>query len=627
MKDILSIIVPTYNRKKFVIDAIESVLKQTYRPLEIIVVDDCSTDGTREYLKEKYLKNDVVKLYVNGTNSGSGLSRKLGYNKANGDYLVFLDSDDYYIDRHFFENAIKLLKNRENISFVSSSSVIEYVDRNKKEKNIMNVIGEVENSDYLLHFQQEYKKSSSTFTTVFRKESLERANITDVNMLNDASIYLRALLSGNAYILKSVSGVYRIHSNNLSSHLNAQFIIENLLEKKKIYEEIKRRKLIDNPEEWLKKQVLLTASYFTDCSDVNKEELKKLIYWCKNNINREVSNMLTTYKDKKKKIFIMAYARKNVGDDLFVKMILERYPKTDFFMKINHEEFVDNLSKHSNLHILKGADTDDELYEMNVQEYDGYLYIGGSIFMEGGKVYNLSPKFHDFVKRCKESNKPFFYISSNYGPYQTNTYFELSKANFADCTDICFRDKYSYNLFEGIKSVRYAPDYAFTYQMKKNKKIKNSIGISVINVTKKNDLEVKQQSYVKMLVKNIKEYIEKNYKIYLFSFCEYEGDEITIDAILKEFKGNDNVIPVRYDGNIEEFLDIYGKMEYMICGRFHAMILSCVCRQKMLITSYSDKIDNVVKDLSLNIPIIRLETIEERQTMMLDKFVLPTEKK
>ena len=93
-------------------------------------------------------------------------------------------------------------------------------------------------------------------------------------------------------------------------------------------------------------------------------------------------------------------------------------------------EYLDILARYNNLHILYGKDTDEELYNSDINEYDAFVYIGGSIFMEGGSSYNLSEKFYDFVKRCKENNKPFCYISCNYGPYQTQEYFNLSRRNF-----------------------------------------------------------------------------------------------------------------------------------------------------------------------------------------------------
>ena len=322
-----------------------------------------------------------------------------------------------------------------------------------------------------------------------------------------------------------------------------------------------------------------------------------------------------------KKIFLMAYARKNLGDDLFIKMLLERYPMNDFYMKINNYDFLDKLDKYDNLHVLIGNDTDEELYKSDLNEYDAYIYIGGSIFIEGGKVYNLSEKFFDFVSRCKINNKPFCYVSCNYGPYQTQEYFELSKKDFRECTDICFRDKYSYQLFKDIKSVRYAPDYAFSYKMQERTKIPNSIGISVIDLGIRNDLRENQEQYIKFLINNIKEYIEMGKKVYLYSFCKYEGDENTIDNILNKFYNNSHVISVKYNGNVDDFMELYSKMEYMICARFHAMILSCVARQKMYIMSYSKKIDNVIDDLNLDLPVIHFSEIKENIKLNLNHFV------
>ena len=328
-----------------------------------------------------------------------------------------------------------------------------------------------------------------------------------------------------------------------------------------------------------------------------------------------------------KKVFILAYARKNLGDDLFIKMLLEKYSKINFYIKAKESKFLDWLGKYKNLHILIGEDTDEELYKMRVEEYDAYVYIGGSIFMEGGKVYNLSSKFYDFVKRCKEKNIPFCYISSNYGPYQTQEYFDLSRKNFQSCTDICFRDKYSYDLFKDIKSVRYAPDFAFSYNLKEKNKISNSIGISIINLEIRKDLKQFAQNYYDFLIYNIKQYLQQGNTVYLYSFCEYEQDEIIIDKILKEFKNNSNVIGIRYNGDIDKFLDMYSKMEYMICSRFHAMVLSCIARQKIFVLSYSKKIDNVIHDLELNLPISYFDEIDLNTEITKKEFVSIEEEK
>lgn len=321
-----------------------------------------------------------------------------------------------------------------------------------------------------------------------------------------------------------------------------------------------------------------------------------------------------------KKVFIMAYARKNLGDDLFIKMLLDKYKEVAFYIKVKQDEFLNKHKQYQNLHVLEGEDTAEELYKMNVEEYDAYVYIGGSIFMEGGKVYNLTSKFYDFVKRCKEKQKPFCYISSNYGPYQTEEYFNLSRKNFKACTDICFRDQYSYHLFKDISSVRYAPDFAFSYPLKKQEKIKNSIGISVIDLGIRNDLEEKKNKYVELLIHHIEKYIQLGNTVYIYSFCEYEGDEVTLNKILETFKNNRKIIGIRYDGDIDKFLNLYSKMEYMICARFHAMILSTIARQKMFMISYSNKIDYVIEDLNLALPVIHFQDLSDDMTMNLEDF-------
>lgn len=321
-----------------------------------------------------------------------------------------------------------------------------------------------------------------------------------------------------------------------------------------------------------------------------------------------------------KKVFVMAYLRKNFGDDLFVKMLLEKYKNIDFYIKSDKYEYVDVLDRYENLHVLYGKDTDEELYNLDVNEYDAYVYIGGSIFMEGGSSYNLSEKFYDFVKRCKENNKPFCYISCNYGPYQTQEYFELSQKDFKECTDICFRDLYSYNLFSDIETVRYAPDFAFSYNTPKVEKQKDTVGITVINLNIRNDLKDKNDDYMKFLERNIKNYISEGKDVFLFSFCKEEGDEEAIEAILKMFPNESHIHVVKYEGDIDKFLNTYNLMEYMICARFHAMILSSIVMQKIYIMSYSKKIDRVIEDLNLNYPALHINELENNYDLSLEDF-------
>ncbi len=103
----VSIIIPTYNRKSYVVETINSVLCQTYQSIEIIVVDDGSTDNTRDSLQE-FIEDKKI-TYLWQKNAGRSSARNLGAKIANGSYLLFLDSDDILVETAI-ENLLLLTK-------------------------------------------------------------------------------------------------------------------------------------------------------------------------------------------------------------------------------------------------------------------------------------------------------------------------------------------------------------------------------------------------------------------------------------------------------------------------------------------------------------------------------------
>ena len=264
------------------------------------------------------------------------------------------------------------------------------------------------------------------------------------------------------------------------------------------------------------------------------------------------------------------------------------------------------------------------------EEYNAYIYIGGSIFMEGGKVYNLDSQCNNFIKKCYEKKIPFFYISSNFGPYKTQEYFDLARDTYKYCKDICFRDMYSYELFKDIPTVRYAPDLIFNFENINESNIKkDTIGISVIDMSIREKLRQYEKTYIKCMIQNIIDYIQQGKIVYLFSFCKEENDERTIEIIKKHIpiKYRNKLRIVHYDGNIKEFINIYKSIEYMVCCRFHATVLSIALNQKMYLLSYSKKIDNVIQDLSLIERYSKIESLEENTKFELADFKKVEEKK
>ena len=317
-------------------------------------------------------------------------------------------------------------------------------------------------------------------------------------------------------------------------------------------------------------------------------------------------------------IYLMAYARNNLGDDLFVKKLLLKYPKVNFFIDIEDIKYAESLKNIKNITVnYKKRD----LSKIDIEKYNAIVYIGGSIFMENRTGMQKLEELNKFIKNTKNKNVPFFYISSNFGPYTTNEYLKLAKDTFSYCEDVCFRDKYSYNLFKDIDTARYAPDLILSYNMEgKEEKQKDTVGISVIDLKIRNEIKSFENKYLEMLKNNIEDYQRLGKKVYLFSFCKYEGDEDTINKIVSMVDDKENLEIVKYDGNIEKFLEIYSKMEYMLSSRFHSMILSAKLKQKVLVLSYSDKIDNVIEDMKFPFKIKRFNKNLNEESFDLNQF-------
>ncbi len=93
---LVSVIMPAFNSEAYIRQAIDSVLMQTYQNLELLVVDDCSSDGTVGIVEEYQKKDNRVRLFLNSSNSGAAKTRNVAIEKAAGRWIAFLDSDDFW---------------------------------------------------------------------------------------------------------------------------------------------------------------------------------------------------------------------------------------------------------------------------------------------------------------------------------------------------------------------------------------------------------------------------------------------------------------------------------------------------------------------------------------------------
>lgn len=129
MNTLVSILIPVFNREHLVGESIESALNQTYRNIEVIVVDNCSTDNTWQVLQQYASSDDRIRLFRNKENIGPVLNWKRCVNEAKGEYVKILFSDDL-ISSNYIEENLKLF-NRD-VAFVLSG--IQLFGKEKKDR-------------------------------------------------------------------------------------------------------------------------------------------------------------------------------------------------------------------------------------------------------------------------------------------------------------------------------------------------------------------------------------------------------------------------------------------------------------------------------------------------------------
>ena len=173
---LVSIIKPAFNASKTIFESINSVQSQTYQNLEMIIIDDGSTDNTKDIITP-FLSDYRIK-YLRQLNSGPSIARNYGINNAKGKYLAFLDSDDIW-NSEKLKNQLEIFK-KSNFGLVCSNMAI--IDENK------NIISEKHNdpsSKYNNFSEKEwielYKISENTFVeeTEELKQKSAGAGLTD----------------------------------------------------------------------------------------------------------------------------------------------------------------------------------------------------------------------------------------------------------------------------------------------------------------------------------------------------------------------------------------------------------------------------------------------------------------
>ena len=233
---LVSILIPVYNRRDMAIEAIECALEQDYETIEIIVGDNCSTDGTYEQLKEKYKKNSKVVLFRNDYNLGPVGNWEQCLSKAKGTYIKILWSDDL-MTPDYISKAVKMLNDNPSAAFAMSTvkifSNISELGPNRINNlqihyKLKNKSGVYKGCEFLnASFGCPGKTPVSPGCAIFRKDKLRIIgnipnNMGYVHKKNgagpDVLMFLEALASGEKFIfINEPLSFFRGHADSIST--------------------------------------------------------------------------------------------------------------------------------------------------------------------------------------------------------------------------------------------------------------------------------------------------------------------------------------------------------------------------------------------------------------------------
>ncbi|PPR53565.1 MAG: Chondroitin synthase [Alphaproteobacteria bacterium MarineAlpha5_Bin6] len=215
MHNKVSIIIPAFNKYELTRITINSILNQTYKNIEIILVDDGSTDFTYK-LKEEF--NDSIK-YIYTKNNGASAARNIGILESKGDYLAFIDCDDIY-EPEKIEKSIEVLKNNSSFDFIYSN--VFFID---KKGNKINHDSYTQNHPGSGSIGKRILLSDFTITNstlVLKKSCLNSVSGFDENIFiaADRDFILRLALKFKAFYIPQKLTGYRIGSGNTDKNLD-----------------------------------------------------------------------------------------------------------------------------------------------------------------------------------------------------------------------------------------------------------------------------------------------------------------------------------------------------------------------------------------------------------------------
>lgn len=293
---LVSIIVPIYNSEKTIKKCLDSVLVQTYRNIEIICVNDGSTDNSLNLLKEYSKKDNRIKVIVK-SNGGVSSARNVGIKSAKGEYISFADSDDW-LEKNMIEELVNVMESK-NVDIVRCNY---YKDEDKKapsfneEINDKKIVGE----KIINCLEKIVKGEISTYVhcLILKKEIIDKTNLFDeeICLMEDALFYID-LLSKCKSIYFFDKPLYHYRTNLESCTRNRKNYIKNINNLILVNKKMKKMLIQNNinikniDEKMNKRHSILIANFIAMMLQIRDKDFfnkKKLIEICS---NKEIQNI------------------------------------------------------------------------------------------------------------------------------------------------------------------------------------------------------------------------------------------------------------------------------------------------------------------------------------------------
>lgn len=287
MKSNVSIIVPIYNSGNYLRKCLNSLINQTYSNIEIILINDGSTDNS-QIIAEEYKKKDKRIKLISILNSGVSSARNLGLDLANGEYIIFVDSDDW-IESTLIEEIMKYKHKIDNNGILVYSYLLENIDLGISKP--IDIPINLEKKDYIekIKYLIKTERLNALWNKVYKREIIERNNIRFNNKLSLGEDllfnYIYFMNIENIYFLDKILYHYSIRDNDsLTKKFNSNKIdelIEVLNEISKVDKNIE----IQNSLEYIKTKNIYSCIrdlYSNKCIYSTNEKINFIKYMKKN---------------------------------------------------------------------------------------------------------------------------------------------------------------------------------------------------------------------------------------------------------------------------------------------------------------------------------------------------------